>query len=72
VLDLAMPVMDGLEALPIIRHKLPNAKIIVLSGFDGARMKQPVLMAGADAYVEKGKSLFGVLETIQHLLPAAV
>jgi CheY-like chemotaxis protein len=72
VLDLAMPVMDGLEALPILRHKLPNAKIVVLSGFDGARMKQPALMAGADAYVEKGKSLFGVLETIGALLPTAV
>jgi PAS domain S-box-containing protein len=72
VLDLAMPVMDGLEALPIIRHKLPNAKIVVLSGFDGARMRQPVLMAGADAYIEKGKSLFGVLETIHALLPTAV
>jgi CheY-like chemotaxis protein len=72
VLDLAMPVMDGLEALPILRHKLPNAKIVVLSGFDGARMKQPALLAGADAYVEKGKSLSGVLETIHALLLTAV
>jgi PAS domain S-box-containing protein len=72
VLDLAMPVMDGLEALPILRNKLPDAKIIVLSGFDGARMREPALLAGADAYVEKGGSLFDVLDTIHGLLPAAV
>jgi CheY-like chemotaxis protein len=72
VLDLAMPVMDGLEALPVIRHQLPDAKIIVLSGFDGARMREPALLAGADAYVEKGNSLMKVLETIHDLLPAAV
>ncbi|HVT76442.1 MAG TPA: PAS domain S-box protein [Acidimicrobiales bacterium] len=72
VLDLAMPVMDGLEALPVIRHKLPNAKIVVLSGFDGARMRQPALLAGADAYIEKGGSLLGVLSTINQMLPAAV
>jgi DNA-binding NarL/FixJ family response regulator len=72
VLDLAMPVMDGLDALPVLRSKLPDAKIIVLSGFDGARMREPALLAGADAYVEKGGSLFGVLETIHALLPAAV
>jgi PAS domain S-box-containing protein len=72
VLDLAMPVMDGLEALPIIRHKLPGAKIVVLSGFDGSRMREPALLAGADAYIEKGGSLNDVLETIHNLLPAAV
>ena len=72
VLDLAMPVMDGLEALPIIRGKLPHAKIVVLSGFDGTRMREPALLAGADAYVEKGGSLLNVLTTIHELLPAAV
>jgi len=72
VLDLAMPVMDGLEALPALRRRLPDAKIVVLSGFDGTRMREPALLAGADAYVEKGGSLFGVLETMHALLPTAV
>ena len=33
LLDLAMPVMDGIEALPGIRRLVPTATIIVLSGF---------------------------------------
>ena len=39
LLDLAMPVMDGVEALPIIRALVPDARIIVLVGLlrGGAR-----------------------------------
>ena len=35
LLDLAMPVMDGVEALPLIRELVPDAQIIVLSAFAG-------------------------------------
>ena len=39
LLDLAMPVMDGIEALPLIRALVPDARIIVLSAFAGARQR---------------------------------
>ena len=54
VLDLSMPVLDGLEALPRILQSAPGARVVVLSGFDGSRMRAPALAAGAVAYVEKG------------------
>lgn len=54
VLDLAMPVMDGLQALPEIRRCLPNARIIVLSGFNASEMADEALSLGADGYLEKG------------------
>jgi PAS domain S-box-containing protein len=57
LLDLAMPVMDGLEALPHIRARVPEARVIVLSGFDQATMAQRALAAGAVRYVEKGLRL---------------
>src|SRR6188472_2662141 len=50
LLDLAMPVMDGVEALPIIRELVPDARIIVLSAFSGAVTEQ-VLESGADGYL---------------------
>ena len=53
VLDLAMPVMDGLEAIPEIRRRAPRSRIVVLSGFNAARMERSALVGGADAYVEK-------------------
>src|SRR5262249_15722198 len=54
LLDLSMPDMDGLEAIPKIRGHDPNAAIIVLSGFSADRMAPHALERGADAYIEKG------------------
>ena len=57
VLDLAMPVMDGLQAIPEIRKHAPDAKILVLSGFDAQQMSNEALSRGAHGYVEKGGDL---------------
>jgi DNA-binding NarL/FixJ family response regulator len=54
LLDLSMPDMDGLEAIPEIRRGDPDVAIIVLSGFSADRMGPPSLERGADGYVEKG------------------
>ena len=54
VLDLSMPDMDGLQAIPRIREGDPDVAIIVLSGFSADRMSSHVLERGADGYVEKG------------------
>jgi DNA-binding NarL/FixJ family response regulator len=54
LLDIAMPVMDGLEALPRLRALLPSAKIVMFSGFETEVAVEQVIDGGADAYVEKG------------------
>ena len=54
LLDLSMPDMDGMQAIPEIREGDPDVAIIVLSGFSADRMGGPVLECGADGYVEKG------------------
>jgi DNA-binding NarL/FixJ family response regulator len=54
LLDLSMPDMNGLEAIPEIRRDNRDIAIIVLSGFSADRMSDHVLRRGADAYVEKG------------------
>lgn len=54
LLDLSMPDMDGLEAIPEIRKGDPDVAIIVLSGFSADRMGAPAIERGADGYVEKG------------------
>jgi DNA-binding NarL/FixJ family response regulator len=54
LLDLSMPTLDGLEALPRILEVSPETKVVVLSGFEEARMAPVALKGGATAYIEKG------------------
>jgi DNA-binding NarL/FixJ family response regulator len=63
LLDLSMPDMDGLEAIPEIRGGDPEVAIIVLSGFSADRMGGKVIEQGADAYVEKGTPMQELRDT---------
>ena len=63
LLDLSMPDMDGLQAIPRIREGDPDVAIIVLSGFSADRMSSHVLERGADGYVEKGTPIQELRET---------
>jgi DNA-binding NarL/FixJ family response regulator len=54
LLDMGMPVMDGLQAIPEIIGRAPNSKIVVLSGFSADRLAEGALSLGAAAYIEKG------------------
>lgn len=54
LLDLSMPVLSGIEALPRIREASPATKVVVLSGLDRAQMESEALAVGAVGYLEKG------------------
>ena len=54
LLDLSMPEMDGLEALPHVLSAAPSTHVVVLSGFNHLRMEPVARRAGASAYLEKG------------------
>ena len=63
VLDLAMPVMDGLRAIPLIADRSPGTRIVVLSGFNSSPLARDAMARGAHAYVEKGAT-FNKLTTV--------
>lgn len=65
LLDLSMPVMDGLEALPHLREVAPEAQIVVLSGFDAGHMEQRATAMGAAGYLQKGMPLGRLLERVR-------
>ena len=54
ILDVSMPVRDGMEILPELRAMCPNAKIVMLSGLEQARLGDMARALGADYYLEKG------------------
>jgi diguanylate cyclase (GGDEF)-like protein/PAS domain S-box-containing protein len=53
LLDLSMPLMDGLSAIPDIRRRSPATRIVVLSAMDPGRVREQALASGADAFIEK-------------------
>jgi signal transduction histidine kinase len=54
LLDLSMPEMDGLQALPRVLEAAPHSRVAVLSGFNHVRMAPVAQRLGASAYFEKG------------------
>lgn len=68
MLDLAMPRMDGLEALPLIRAAVPGVRVVVLSGFNESTLAAQALAAGADRYVVKGSSVSALLDLVDGVL----
>jgi DNA-binding NarL/FixJ family response regulator len=67
LLDLAMPVMDGMQALPLLRQIVPNARIVVFSGFERSGLVDEALEVGADAYLEKGASVMQLVQLLREL-----
>ena len=65
VLDLGMPVMGGLEALPKIKQAAPTARIIVVSSFDVAEMAERAVAAGASRYVEKSAAAQQIVAAVR-------
>jgi DNA-binding NarL/FixJ family response regulator len=68
LLDLGMPVMDGLEALPLIREAAPDCCVIVLSGFDAGQLSSQAVGRGAEAYIEKGTSVRDIVRRIKEVV----
>ena len=53
LLDLTMPVLDGIDAIPAVLERAPATQVVALSGWRAERMEQAALDQGAIAYVEK-------------------
>jgi DNA-binding NarL/FixJ family response regulator len=54
LLDIAMPVMDGLEAIPGIRAAAPDAAIVMCTAMIDDRVRRRALELGATEFIEKG------------------
>jgi DNA-binding NarL/FixJ family response regulator len=71
LLDIAMPVMSGLEALPLIRRVCPTSTVIMLSGFGADKMAAQALAAGADGYIQKGQPIRVLLAQVHALVESS-
>lgn len=53
LMDLLMPIMDGITATNLIRKMFPNIQVIALTSFGEERLIKDVLAAGAISYLFK-------------------
>jgi DNA-binding NarL/FixJ family response regulator len=68
LLDLAMPVLDGLQVIPLIRAQAPDTVIVVLSGFGADAMGERAVALGAATYVQKGVNPTVLAERLRALV----
>lgn len=67
VLDIGMPVLNGLEASRRLKKILPAVKILILSMHDSEQMARAVLDAGARGYVTKADTSRDLVLAIEAL-----
>ena len=67
LLDIAMPLMDGFEALPLIREAAPLTQVVMLSGFASPDVRRRALEGGACMFIEKGTDVLALVEQIKKL-----
>ncbi len=65
LMDIFMPVMDGLDATRAIKAKWPQLKIVVLTMYPDSR--PDAVTAGADAFLIKGCSIEEMTSTFRSL-----
>lgn len=65
LMDVVMPVMDGIEATKILRERFPAIKILVLSSFHDHESVHAMLRNGAVGYLTKDSLAQDLAETIR-------
>ncbi len=67
IMDIRMPVMDGIKATKILKDEFPNIKVIILTVFDLNEYRTACIEAGADGYVLKKNIYIDLLPKIHQL-----
>ena len=65
LMDVVMPIMDGIEATKILHERFPNIKILVLSSFHDHESVYTMLRNGAVGYLTKDSLAKDLAETIR-------
>lgn len=72
ITDIKMPFMDGLEMSRMLRERMPNLKIIILSGYDDFSYARQAIQIGVTEYLLKpvtaGKLLNALLDVKREVM----
>lgn len=67
ILDINMPVMNGMEAAKMIRQKHPHIRIIILTTYNDKEFISEMLMIGVAGYVMKNATAQELTDAILHV-----
>lgn len=67
LMDLRMPDIDGIDAMVAIRAQAPEAKVIILTTFEGDAEARRALASGARGYLLKSAAPDDILDAIRHV-----
>ncbi len=68
LLDLSMPKLGGLDVLPLLKQKVPAARILILTMHDDEGYLRQALKAGASGYVLKKAADVELITAIQAVM----
>jgi YesN/AraC family two-component response regulator len=69
LLDIAMPIMDGLQALGLIRDQSPRSTVVMLTSFSrDSRQAAQAMAMGAHGFLRKGLPRADLLRKLETIL----
>jgi DNA-binding NarL/FixJ family response regulator len=71
VLDIAMPVMDGMDALQQLRAVAPDAKVVMYSAYDSGWLAERAKGFGAAAYIDKTAGIVDLVGQLRSICQPA-
>jgi CheY-like chemotaxis protein len=67
LMDVSMPVMDGLTATREIKASFPDLPVVILTGYGDERVAAEATTSGADAFVDKSTPLARLADLVAEL-----
>ncbi len=68
LMDLKMPIMNGIHATKAIKEKYPNIKVLVLTTYDADAWLFDAIRNGADGYLLKDTSREALVQAIEEIV----
>jgi len=70
MMDIVMPIRDGIEATSEIKSSNPNANVIMCTSVGQEEKMKEAVKAGADGYITKPFQKPSVMEAIEDVVPS--
>ena len=68
ILDISMPVMNGLDAARLLRELMPSLPVVICSSFEGPSLEREAQTVGAKGVISKTQPIEQLLECLRTVI----